>query len=61
MPSHPCRFVEFLLVTPIAIAKQTAGRIVPRESFQQLLGRPFRRAIRSHGKMNRASPTRLRS
>src|SRR5260370_6604570 len=50
---QPCRFVEFLSVAPIAIAKQIARRTVPRESFQQLPGRPFRRGIRSYSEMDR--------
>ena len=41
-----CRFVEFLSVARVAIAKQIARRTVQRESFQQLPGRPFRRGIR---------------
>jgi hypothetical protein len=48
----PCRFVEFLSVARVAIAKQLARRTVPRESFQQLPGRPFRRGIRSYSEMN---------
>jgi hypothetical protein len=35
--------MEFLSVGPVAIAKQIAGPTVPRESFEQLPGRPFRR------------------
>jgi hypothetical protein len=34
----PCRFVEFLSVAAVAIAKQIAGPTVPSESFQQLPG-----------------------
>src|SRR6202521_1676740 len=49
----PCRFVEFLSAARVAIAKQIARRTVPRESFQQLSGRPFRRGIRSYSEMNR--------
>jgi hypothetical protein len=49
----PGRFVEFLSVAAVAIAKQIAGPTVPRESFQQLPGRPFRRGIRGYSEMNR--------
>src|SRR5437773_7325792 len=49
----PGRFVEFLSVARVAIAKQIAGRTVPWESFQQLPGRPFRRGIRGYSEMNR--------
>jgi len=49
----PCRFVEFLSVARVAIAKQIVRRTVPRESFQQLPGRPFRRGIRSYSERNR--------
>src|SRR5580704_6085959 len=49
----PCRFVEFLSVAAVAIAKQIAGPTVPSESFQQLPGRPFRRGIRGYSEMNR--------
>src|SRR5437868_15519156 len=51
-----CRFVEFLSVARVAITKQIARRTVPRvprESLQQLPGRPFRRGIRGYREMNR--------
>ena len=48
-----CRFLELLSVARVAITKQIARRTVPRESFQQLPGRPFRRGIRGYREMNR--------
>jgi hypothetical protein len=50
-----CRFVEFLSIDAIAVTQQIAGLAVPREIFRQLPGRPFRRGIRGHSKMNWAS------
>jgi hypothetical protein len=52
----PCRIVEFLSVAAVAIAMHIAGTTVPRESFQQLPGRPFCREIRGYSEMN-GTPT----
>ena len=48
-----CRFTTPLSIDAIAVAQQKAGRAVPRESFQELPGSPFRRGIRDHSNMNR--------
>jgi hypothetical protein len=47
----PCCFVEFFSVARVAIAKQITRRTVPRESFQQLPGRPFCCGIGSYSEM----------
>ena len=54
-----CRFVEFLSLDAIAVAQQIPRRGVPGESFQPLPGRPFRRGVRRHSKMDR-TPTVVR-
>ena len=50
-----CRFTKLLYIDTIAVAQQIARRGVPWKSFQQLPGSSFRRGIRGHSKMNRAS------
>src|ERR1700674_3069348 len=51
-PKPSCRFLKFLSIDTVAVAKQIAGRTVPREGFQELPGRPFRRGTCSYCKMD---------